>query len=229
MYLEHAIWTLVVCVIAGMFYANYPRDRNPVWIIWFAMLIPDSDFIAQTFWEEIFPYKTTVLFVHGQFHNIMVLTLAVIVVGWLVWRYTKITYKDAAICVGIGFIAHLLEDALVNGVEYHFYFPFSDRGWYQGFILTPTDDIVFAHSVYASSNIAVIGFCLLILMILFRSNIQGYDWLKKFNPYPAFKRWWNALFQPDLLTMYGLPYDDSEPIFKQNINRGKQWTQKKKQ
>lgn len=188
MYIEHAVWTLAVCVIAGIFYAKYPRDRNPVWIIWFAMLIPDGDFVAQTVWEEIFPYKTTVLFVHGQFHNILVLTFSIIVVGWLIWRYTKITYRDAALCIAIGFIAHLMEDALVNGLEYHFYFPISDRGWYQGFILTPADDIIFAHNVISSSNILALGLCLLILAILIRSNIQGYGWLKKFNIYPVLKQ-----------------------------------------
>jgi membrane-bound metal-dependent hydrolase YbcI (DUF457 family) len=199
MYVEHAVWTLAVCVIAGMFYANYPRERNPVWIIWFAMLLPDSDFIAQTIWENVFPYKTTVLFVHGQFHNILGLAVSVMVVGWLVWRFTKITYRDAAICVAIGFVAHLLEDALVNGVTYHFYFPISNRGWYQGFILTPDENFVLVHTIVSSVNIAAIGFCLLILAILFRSNIQGYDWLEKFNPYPALKRMWITELKPELV------------------------------
>jgi hypothetical protein len=197
MYIEHAIWTLAICVIAGIFYAHYPRDRNPVWIIWFAMLIPDSDFVAQTIWEEVFPYKTTIFFVHGQFHNILVLTFSIVVIGWLIWRFTKISYRDAAICVAIGFIAHLLEDALVNGVEYHFYFPISDRGWYQGFILTPDNNVVLVHTVVASSNVIALGFCLLILAILVRSNLQGYDWLEKFYIYPALKHMWRTEIKSD--------------------------------
>lgn len=238
MYLEHAVWTLTICVLAGMFYAKYPRDRNPVWIIWFAMLIPDSDFIAQTVWENVFPYKTTVLFIHGQFHNILVLTFSIIVIGWVIWRHTKISYRDAAVCVGIGFIAHLLEDALVNGVEYHFYFPISDRGWYQGYILHPADDIIFANSVYASSNIAAIGFCLLILAILLRCNVQGYGWLKKFNPYPWLRTTWTTVIKPgiisfyttDILLIYGfIPYEESENILQQNvINGGQQWANQNK-
>jgi hypothetical protein len=77
------------------------------------------------------------------------------------------------------------------------------------------------HTVVSSSNIAAIGFCLLILAILFRSNIQGYDWLEKFNLYPALKQLWITEIKPDLIRVisprtknslisYGLPNNTQE-------------------
>jgi hypothetical protein len=177
--LEHGIWTLAVCVIAGMVYERY-RTYNPVWIIWFAMFIPDGDFVVKTIWEWVFPYKFSPI-VHGSFHNIGTLLIVSGVVGWYIWKHTRITFFDASFCVAIGFASHLVEDALVNGTVYQFYMPFSDRGWYQGFIIHSSNDIVFAHNLIASSNLVYIGLALLAITILVRCNLTGYDWLKKYN------------------------------------------------
>jgi biotin transporter BioY len=179
---EHAIFTAVFCVLVGLIYEQYTK-RNPVWIMWFAMLIPDADFVVQTVWEAIFPMKFSPI-IHGDFHNIFFLICSALFAGWYIWKHTEIRFDDAALCISLGFIAHLAEDALVNGTRYHFYAPFSNRGWYQGFIIHPTNDLIFAHNVIGSTNILAIGVLLLILAIMIRSNIQGYDWLKKYNFIP---------------------------------------------
>jgi membrane-bound metal-dependent hydrolase YbcI (DUF457 family) len=166
-----------------MLYEGY-TNRNPVWIIWFAMLIPDSDFVVETFWEEIFPTKIAPI-IHGSFHNIFTLVVMAIFVGWLIQRSMRVSFRDASLCVALGFGAHMLEDALVNGVVYHFYAPFSDRGWYQGFILHPANDVIYANSVIASSNIVFIGTALLVLMILLRVMIEGTEWLEKYLVIPV--------------------------------------------
>jgi membrane-bound metal-dependent hydrolase YbcI (DUF457 family) len=177
---------LALCVLAGMIYNRY-ADHNPVWLIWFAMFIPDSDYVVQLIWESVFPTKITPV-IHGGFHNILTLVIASYLFGWYIWKNTKIRFTAAAFCVALGFTVHLVEDALVNGIVYHFYIPISSRGWYQGYILTPMDDIIFANTVIASTNIIVIGILLLILTIMIRSNIQGYDWLEKYNPVPFINR-----------------------------------------
>lgn len=213
MYVEHVVWTLAVCVLVGTYYAKYPPNKNPVWLIWFAMFIPDSDFVAQTVWIQIFPYKTTTLFLHGQFHNILILTLSAVLIGWFVWKNTKIAYKDAAFCIALGFTAHLLEDALVNGSTYYFYYPFSNRGWYQGFILNPMYDVIAANTVIASTNVLFIGLLLLALAILIRSFFQGDAWLEKYDFVPFLKRTAKDIHAripvgiADALTFYGVTAD----------------------
>jgi len=184
--LEHVIWTTALCILVGMFYEKY-TNRNPVWIIWFAVMIPDVDFVLQTIWEGIFPMKITPI-IHGDFHNIFVLILVSLIVGWYIWKNTKVWFKDAVFCVALGFIAHLVEDALVNGTKYHFYRPFSDYGWYQGFILKPMNDIIVVHTVVASTNVVFIGLLLVALAILIRSFFMGDAWLEKYNFMPSLKR-----------------------------------------
>lgn len=171
-----------MCVIAGLIYDRY-RTVNPVWIIWFAMLIPDSDFIAEVVWDSIFPTKIAPV-IHGSFHNILVLMLSSIIIGWYLWKKTKIPFHDTALCVAVGFTAHLLEDALVNGVVYHFYVPISSRGWYQGYILHPSEDLVAFNNYIGSSNVVIIGVLLLIIAILIRSNVNGFNWLEKYAVFP---------------------------------------------
>jgi membrane-bound metal-dependent hydrolase YbcI (DUF457 family) len=217
MYLEHGIWTLALCVIVGMFYKKYPLDRNPTWIILFAVLLPDTDFFFQTIMTEVFPYKTATYLVHGGFHNVLMLLLFSFSIGWLIWKTTKIAFKDATVCVAIGFIAHLLEDALVNGVVYHFYRPFSERGWYQGFIIPPLDDVVFANNVIGSTNILVIGLSLLIVTIIIRSLFQGDAWLDKYNFVPFLKRNIHVpipVWITNTLTFYGLTIGELHDEYK---------------
>lgn len=191
---EHAIFTAVFCVLVGLIYERY-TNRNPVWIMWFAMLIPDADFVVQIVWEAVFPLKFSPI-THGDFHNVFFLIVFALFIGWYIWKHTNIRFDDATLCIVLGFTAHLAEDALVNGKVYHFYIPLSHQGWYQGFILKPLDDIVFAHNVIGSTNITAIGILLLILAVMIRGNIQGYDWLKKYNFVPFIS---NAI-QPYLQT-----------------------------
>jgi membrane-bound metal-dependent hydrolase YbcI (DUF457 family) len=224
MYLEHGIWSLALCVLVGMFYTKHPPDRNPTWIVWFAVLLPDTDFILQVLKTELFPHITTTIattyLVHGGFHNVFVLIVCSFGIGWLIWKTTKIAFKDAAFCIAVGFTAHLLEDALVNGTTYHFYRPFSERGWYQGYILHPFEDVVFANNVIASTNVVYIGLLLLALTILIRSFIQGDTWLKKYDFVPFLKRSVKdirvtiPLKIDDSLTFYGLNSSGLEEGYK---------------
>jgi hypothetical protein len=162
-----------------MVYETY-TNRNPVWIIWFAVLIPDIDFVAQTAWEGIFPYKFTPI-IHGEFHNIFTLVIFSVFTGWYIWKYTRTRFFDATLCVALGFTAHLVEDALTNGTPYYFYAPFSDRMWYQGYIIHPSNDIIFANNVIASTNLIYIGVALIILAMAIRCILTGNKWLDKYT------------------------------------------------
>jgi len=220
MYIEHGIWTLAICVLVGMIYAKYPINRNPTWIVLFAVLLPDTDFFFQTVMTELFPYKTFTYLIHGGFHNVLMLVLFSFSIGWLIWKTTKIAFKDATVCVMIGFIAHLLEDALVNGVVYYFYRPFSEQGWYQGFIIHPSNDVVFANNVIASTNIIIIGLFLITITILIRSLFQGDAWLEKYNFVPLLKRYIDVpipIWLTNTLTFYGLTTGELHEEYKVSI------------
>jgi membrane-bound metal-dependent hydrolase YbcI (DUF457 family) len=168
-------------------YLKLPIDRNPVWLIWFAMFIPDSDFVVQTLWEELSPTNISPL-VHGDFHNIGIMIIVSVMLGWFIWKNTKIRYDHAVFAITIGFMAHLMEDALCNGIQYHFYRPFSDQMWWHGFVITPDWDVVYANNVVASWNLIYIGLALLALAMITRTMLMGGDWLLKYNPTPFIRR-----------------------------------------
>jgi len=183
LYFEHAIYTSAICVLLGLVYETY-TTRNPVWIVWFSMLIPDSDFVVQTVLHSINPYEP-LLINHGDLHNFFFVFCIAVVGGWYIWKHTNISFGDGFFCISLGACLHMAEDALVNGTRYHFYRPFSERGWYQGFILEPWNDIVFANNVIASTNVIIIGVVLLVIAILIRGKLQGYKWIRKYNLLPA--------------------------------------------
>jgi len=122
-----------------------------------------------------------VLINHGDFHNFLFIFCVAVVVGWYIWKRTGILFKDAFLCISLGALAHIAEDALANGSLYYFYRPFSERGWYQGYIITPWEDIIWANTVIASTNLIIIGVALVIVAVMIRCKLQGYGWLTKYD------------------------------------------------
>ncbi|PWB50030.1 MAG: hypothetical protein C3F06_13070 [Candidatus Methanoperedenaceae archaeon] len=125
MLFEHWIYSLAIAIIAGM--VHFRRTgRDYSWIIIASAYAPDLDAFAghilNKFDANIFinPIK------HGDFHNIAVLLIFACAVA-LVLRVFRCRFVDSFIFAGIGFGAHLFEDALVSKSGYAFLWPITNQ------------------------------------------------------------------------------------------------------
>lgn len=190
MILEHGIYTAALAIIIAMFYEQYTKN-NPVLvagIIWFAVFIPDTDYIISV----VIDATTNLhLIEHGSFHNILALGLATVIFGFLITKTKKyrssITLTAAMSCVGIGFLSHLAEDALVYKSAYPFLAPFSSTIWQTGWIMYPKDLSVYGIMI-GSKNVYAFGLMLVAGAILTRYTIQGTDWLIPYSDKFRFKK-----------------------------------------
>ncbi len=125
MLFEHFIYSASIAIIAGMIHLK-KTGRDYSWIIIVSALAPDLDI----FTEYIFSKFGIAILIngnplkHGDFHNIAVLFLFALLVGSLL-KTTGMKFKDSFIFAGIGFGAHMLEDALVYNPAYAFLWPLS--------------------------------------------------------------------------------------------------------
>lgn len=183
MILEHGIYTATIAIIIAMFYEQYTKNNGVLVasIIWFAVFIPDTDYIVSVIIES-----TTNLHIieHGSFHNILCLGLATIIFGVLVTKIKKyrasITVTAAMTCVFIGFLSHLAEDALVYKSAYAFLAPFSATIWRTGWMPYPRD-VIFHGIYFGSYNVYTVGLIFLSGAILSRYILQGSDWLLPYS------------------------------------------------
>ena len=176
--LEHAIYTLALCVFAGMLYEKY-TFRNPVWIIWFACLIPDIDYIMEYLQSDLF-YKIPAVH-HGDFHNVFVMLVVSIILGWFLFKYMQeIRFYDAVLCISVGFFAHLVEDAFVYNPSYAYFAPLCTQSWCVA-IVHATNDIQFFSIPLASTNVIIGGIMLLSFTIGLRLLVQDTAWLEKYR------------------------------------------------
>ena len=184
MIIEHVIYTLIPAIIIGMFYIHTTHD-NPVWLILFATLIPDIDFILQTLHFGIMRNVdgAVTIITHGDFHTIFICYIISVLLGLVISSYTKIRFLDAALCIAIGFMAHLAEDAFVYNPAYAFFAPFSTATWNMA-IIPATNDIIIWHVVIGSTSVLLFGLILVVFACAYRWFFQGNDWLDKYNIYP---------------------------------------------
>jgi hypothetical protein len=175
--LEHAIYTLALCVFAGVLYEKY-TFRNPVWIIWFACLIPDIDYIIEYLQRDLFRVNATVY--HGDFHTIFVMLVVSVGLGWIISKYMReIHIYDAILCVSVGFFAHLVEDAFVYNPSYAYFAPFCTQSWCFGIISATNDMLIYGEPI-GSTKVFVAGIVLLSAAIGIRLLIQDASWLGKY-------------------------------------------------
>lgn len=178
MLLEHGVYTAALAVIVGMIYVQYfPNRLNLAWVVFFAMFIPDTDYIVRIGIEQVTRAQSFIQ--HGDFHNVLVLFLASIIIGGIIARVFKYEYIDTILCFAIGFTAHMLEDAFVYSTSYSYLAPFSWKVQHTGILLS-TRDIFFKGILVGSTNVMFVGFMFLSLMILIRCSIQGHGWLNTY-------------------------------------------------
>lgn len=127
MRIEHLIYSAALAVIIGMLYYR-STGRDPSWIIVISALAPDIDqaFCSMRCWFGVSLAFNGHLIQHGDFHTLGALAIYALLLGALLVPL-GIRFWEGVLFAGIGFGAHLLEDALVYRTSYAILWPFSDR------------------------------------------------------------------------------------------------------
>ena len=177
MIFEHWIYSTAIAIIAGMVYYKL-TGRDYSWIIIGSAYVPDLDMIADRVFKKI---GITVLVYgnpikHGDFHNIAVLLLFAVLAALLL-QTVSTRLMDSFIFAGIGFGAHLLEDALVFNPGYRFFWPLSSQVFGIGII-------GYNRNWYgiADREVVIIGLIAVILCAAIRTAYEGKGWIKRMIP-----------------------------------------------
>ena len=174
MLLEHLIYSTAIAIIAGMIYFRR-TGRDSSWIIVAGAFIPDLDIVAdaafKTMGITVLIYENPIK--HGYFHNITMLFIFAFFVALLLKMF-RIRPIDSFIFAGIGFGAHLFEDALVFNPGYSFFWPLSTQKFGIGIVEYESDWFGIANS-----DVLFIGLIILIICAISRTLIEGNGWIKK--------------------------------------------------
>ena len=174
MLFEHWIYSTAIAIIVGMiYYKHIGRDHS--WIIIASAYVPDLDMIADTMFKRI---GITALIrgnpiEHGDFHNIAVLLLFGVLAALLL-QTVGTRLRDSFIFAGIGFGAHLFEDALIAKPAYPFLWPISIQKFGIG---------VFNYSRdwygIADKEVLLVGLMLVLSAAIVRTAYEGNGWVKR--------------------------------------------------
>lgn len=179
MLIEHLLYAIALAIILGMIYERY-TDINPAWIIVLVAFLPDSDYVVREGLELVFPAKRA-LIQHGDFHNIVMLLVFTVFVGYLISRISHIKLDDAMFCVFIGVLLHFVCDAFVYTMSYPFFAPISSISAEVGFFIAK-ENVRIGMFPIVSTNIFTSGILVLTAAVAIRIYIQGFGWLIKLVP-----------------------------------------------
>jgi len=168
MLFEHWIYSTAIAIIAGMIYYKL-TGRDHSWIIVGSAYAPDIDIIADAMLRKM---GMTVLFNghplrHGDFHNIAALLLFAGLAA-LVLQTVGIRFVDSFIFAGIGFGAHMFEDALVFNPAYSLFWPISDLKFGIGIIGYDLD-----WYGIADKEVLITGVIAVVLCAVIRTAYEG--------------------------------------------------------
>ncbi len=174
MLLEHLIYSTAIAIIAGMIYYKYTR-RDPSWIIIASAYAPDLDIIAGEVFKKLdinvlindAPIK------HGDFHNIAVLLIFAVSIGLLLKPLGK-KFIDSFMFAGIGFGAHMFEDALVFNPGYAFFWPLLSQKFGIGIVEYKPD-----WYGIANTEVLIVGLIAVISALGIRALYEGKAGLKR--------------------------------------------------
>jgi hypothetical protein len=174
MIFEHWIYSIAVAIVFGMFYYRV-TGRDYSWIIIFSAYAPDIDFVADSLLKKV---GVTLLFYghpirHGDFHNIAFLILYGFFIASLLHN-AGIRFRDSFIFAGVGFAAHLFEDALVLTPGYRFLWPLSSNQF-------STNLLQYNPDLYciSDSRVLIIGLVAVALCAILRTRYEERGWLKR--------------------------------------------------
>jgi hypothetical protein len=175
MLFEHWIYSIAIAIIVGMIYYKF-TSRDYSWIIIASAYAPDVDMIADTVLKKI---GITVLIYgnpvsHGDFHNIAVLLVYAVSVALLL-HPIGIKLVDSFFFAGMGFAAHMFEDALIASPAYPFLWPLSYQRFGIG-IFNYTRDWY----GIANEEVLIIGIIGVVICAILRTAYEGTGWIKRF-------------------------------------------------
>lgn len=174
MLFEHWIYSTAIAIIVGMVYYKL-TGRDYAWIIIASSYVPDIDVIADTALKKVgitvLIYGTPIK--HGYFHNIALLLVYAAAVALLL-HPIGIRLTDSFFFAGIGFAAHLFEDALVFNPGYPFFWPLSMQEYGIG-ILNHTRDWY----GIANEETLIIGVVAVVICAIIRTVYEGKGWIKR--------------------------------------------------
>ncbi|MCX9025590.1 MAG: metal-dependent hydrolase [Candidatus Methanoperedens sp.] len=168
MLFEHLIYSTAIAIIAGMIWYRH-TGRDPSWIIIASAYAPDFDIFAGELLKKLdlnilingAPIR------HGNFHNIAFLLLFATAAA-LVLRLAGMKFVDSFLFAGIGFAAHMFEDALVFNPAYAFIWPISGQKFGIGLIDYKPD-------LYglANTDVLIVGVISMVLCAGIRAFYEG--------------------------------------------------------
>jgi len=165
---EHLIYSTVIAIIAGMLWYKY-TSRDPSWIIIASAFAPDFDIFSG---ELLKKFDMIILIngapiTHGDFHNIAFLLLFASAAA-LVLRLVGMRFGDSFLFAGIGFGAHMFEDALIANPAYAFFWPISGQKFGIGFFDYKPD----LYGI-ASLDVLIVGVIFMVLCGGIRAFYEG--------------------------------------------------------
>ncbi len=177
MFIEHLIYSTALAIFLGMIhYRFFGRDYS--WIIIVSAYAPDLDIIFNLLRGKggtaVVVYGLPLK--HGDFHNIAILVLYATFVAILL-HPMGFKFVDSFIFAGIGFAAHLFEDALVYRGGYQFLWSLMPQQLSIG--LLP-----YARNFYGIANkeVIIIGLVLLFSSVILRTAFEGPRWVANYLP-----------------------------------------------
>jgi membrane-bound metal-dependent hydrolase YbcI (DUF457 family) len=159
MLVEHWIYSTAIAIIAGMLWYKY-TSRDPSWLIIASAFAPDLDIVAG---EVLKNLDMNVLIDgnpirHGDFHNIAFLLLFACAAA-LVLRLAGMRFGDSFMFAGIGYGAHMFEDALIANPAYAFFWPLSLQKFGIGIIEYRPDWYGLANTEVLIAGLVVLTLC----------------------------------------------------------------------
>jgi LexA-binding, inner membrane-associated putative hydrolase len=168
MFVEHILFNLALAIIITLFI----DQKHAGWcsaVIVASGCMPDIDGIFSliqsppTFTTGIIP---SMAFHFRYFHSVGILFLYAVVVAGLLAYYHRLDFRIMALFAGIGFGAHLLEDALVYKLSSAVFWPASTQEVGIGFFSSYSRDF------FSIADSEVFGIGILLLLIAMGISIR---------------------------------------------------------
>jgi hypothetical protein len=175
MLIEHLYYSIALAVVVGMLsYRFFGRDAS--WVIVACAFAPDLDYLFDYDFLGTTVTVAGVSLYHGMLHNVWSLLVFAVLAGALL-RVAGIAFLEGTILAGIGYAAHLAEDALVYNAGYPFFWP----------VLPGFDGIGLLPSVrdfygLANTEVLVIGLLLMLVAMMLRTVVEGPGWVRHYLP-----------------------------------------------
>jgi len=175
MFVEHVLFNLALAIIITLLI----DQKDAGWctaVIVVSGCMPDIDGIFSliqcppTFTNGIIPCMA---FHIRYFHSIGVLLLYAVITGGLLAYYHRLDFRIMALVAGIGFGAHLLEDALVYESSSAIFWPLSSQEVGIGFFSSYSRDFF----SIADGEVLCIGILLLLLAVGTSIRLNRTGWV----------------------------------------------------